>query len=444
MASIVNDPNGRRRILFVAPDESRKTVRLGKTDRKSAESICRHIEALLGAKMGGQPIPRDTAVWLSGIGATLRDRLAAVGLVEGNSIAPSLGRWCKDYIAGRTDLAPRSTARLEFAARLLVEHFGADRRLDSVTAGDAEVYSRWLGQTRASNTVRRQVGWAKQFFGAAVKHELLTRNPFVGLAANTRPDRTRDHFVTREETVKITGACPDVEWRLIVALCRFAGLRCPTEVLALRWGDILWDEERMTVPNVKTGKVTGETFRTMPLFPEVRVYLEEAFALAAEGSEYIITRYRDCNANLRTQLARIARRAGVPMWEKPFVNMRASAATELAQSYPAYVVTKWMGHTQAVAEAHYWQVTEEHFQKAAQNPAQQSAAARSKEGNRDGGQPLDQAELPAMATCREIVHKRQVHPIGFEPITFGSVDRCPAFHSTHTNCPADHVICYIF
>ena len=82
MASIVNDPNGRRRILFVAPDESRKTIRLGKIDRKSAEAIARHVEALLAAKIGGQPVPRDTAAWLAGIGAKLRDKLAAVGLVE--------------------------------------------------------------------------------------------------------------------------------------------------------------------------------------------------------------------------------------------------------------------------------------------------------------------------------------------------------------------------
>ena len=92
-----------------------------------------------------------------------------------------------------------------------MEHFGPDRRLDSVNAGDAEGYSRWLATTRGPNTVRRQVGWAKQFFGAAVKHELLTRNPFVGLAANTRPDRSRDHFVTRDETAKIIDACPDAQ-----------------------------------------------------------------------------------------------------------------------------------------------------------------------------------------------------------------------------------------
>ena len=78
MASISNDPNGRRRILFVAPDESRKTIRLGKIDRKSAEAIARHVEALLAAKIGGQPVPRETAVWLARIGMALRDKLAAV------------------------------------------------------------------------------------------------------------------------------------------------------------------------------------------------------------------------------------------------------------------------------------------------------------------------------------------------------------------------------
>ncbi|QEL14115.1 hypothetical protein [Limnoglobus roseus] len=57
MASIIDDPNGRRRIQFVAPNGTRKTIRLGKIDRKSAEAINRHVEALLSAKVGGQPMP---------------------------------------------------------------------------------------------------------------------------------------------------------------------------------------------------------------------------------------------------------------------------------------------------------------------------------------------------------------------------------------------------
>ena len=69
MASVVNDPNGRKRILFVDAEENRKAIRLGKIDRKSADAIARHVEALLAATIGGQPVPRGTAVWLSGIGA---------------------------------------------------------------------------------------------------------------------------------------------------------------------------------------------------------------------------------------------------------------------------------------------------------------------------------------------------------------------------------------
>src|SRR5579884_258358 len=105
MASIANDPGGRRRVLFVAPDGSRKTIRLGKIDRKSAESVCRHVEALLAAKISGQPIPRDTAVWLASIGANLRGKLAAAGLVEAAK-RMLLGEFLSQYILSRPDVKP--------------------------------------------------------------------------------------------------------------------------------------------------------------------------------------------------------------------------------------------------------------------------------------------------------------------------------------------------
>src|SRR5437660_557690 len=105
MASVVNDPNGRKRILLVALDGSRKAIRLGKSDLKSAEAINRHVEALLAAKIGGQPVPRDTAVWLSGIGESLKEKLAAVGLVEAAKRA-ALGEFLKSYILNRPDVKP--------------------------------------------------------------------------------------------------------------------------------------------------------------------------------------------------------------------------------------------------------------------------------------------------------------------------------------------------
>lgn len=40
---------------FVAPDQKRKTIRLGKTDRRTADGVARHVETLLAALIGGQP-----------------------------------------------------------------------------------------------------------------------------------------------------------------------------------------------------------------------------------------------------------------------------------------------------------------------------------------------------------------------------------------------------
>src|SRR6516164_1972809 len=120
MASVVNDPNGRKRILFVAPDESRKGIRLGKIDRKSANAIARHVEALLSAKIGGQPVPRDTAVWLARIGPALRDKLAAVGLVEAPKRAV-LGQFLRSYILSRPDVKPATLEVWQQPCRNLTE-----------------------------------------------------------------------------------------------------------------------------------------------------------------------------------------------------------------------------------------------------------------------------------------------------------------------------------
>ena len=98
MASVINDPNGRRRIQFVLPDGKRKTIRLGKIDRKTAEGVCRQVEHLLSARLSGQPIPQETAVWLRTIGEPLRDKLARVGLIEPPNAMPTLAQWCQDYL----------------------------------------------------------------------------------------------------------------------------------------------------------------------------------------------------------------------------------------------------------------------------------------------------------------------------------------------------------
>ena len=111
------------------------------------------------------------------------------------------------------------------------------------------------------------------------------------------------------------------------------------------------------------------------MFPELQPYLQEAFELASPGAEEVISRYRKSNANLRTQLLRILRKAGVEPWPRLFQNLRATRETELADAFPLHVVTTWLGNTPKVADKHYLQVTPEHYALAvAQGGANAKAA----------------------------------------------------------------------
>ena len=71
------------------------------------------------------------------------------------------------------------------------------------------------------------------------------------------------------------------------------------------------------------------------------------------------------NANLRTQLLRILKRAGIAPWPKLFHNLRATRQTELTHEHPQHVVCRWLGNSQLIAQRHYLQVTDEDFERAA-------------------------------------------------------------------------------
>jgi len=76
MASISRDPNGHRRILFVAPDGKRPTIRLGKVSQRAAEAVKFRVEQLLGAKLTGHVVETDTASWIAALEPTMADKLA--------------------------------------------------------------------------------------------------------------------------------------------------------------------------------------------------------------------------------------------------------------------------------------------------------------------------------------------------------------------------------
>jgi hypothetical protein len=155
--------------------------------------------------------------------------------------------------------------------------------------------------------------------------------------------------------------CPNDDWRLIFSLCRFQGLRCPSEVVSLKWSDVQWGENGKDVLIIRACK-TPE--RRIPIFPETR--LLSAQEKAPSDQRYVIGGYRDSNSNLRTQFQRILTKAGIQSWPRLFHNLRASRETELMSHFPAHVVETWLGNTSKVAKDHYLQVTPDHIREATQ------------------------------------------------------------------------------
>ncbi len=420
MASIAKDPSGRKRIIFVAPDGKRKAIRLGKIPKRDAQTIKAKVEHLLAAKVSGCGWDNETARWVAELSDELADKLAKAGLIPVRGRA-TIGAFIEDYIRGRHDVKSSTVEHLRRAQRDLVDHFGTEKPLRDITPGDADGFRLFLlGKGLAENTIRRRCGRAKQFFTAAVRRRLVSENPFADLKSAVQANESRFYFVTQKETQKVIDACPDAQWRLIVALSRFAGLRCPSEHLALRWGDVDWDRGRFTVRSPKTEHHAGGESRLVPIFPGLRPHLEAVFDEAEPGTEHVITRYRDRNANLRTQLQRIIHKAGLTPWEKPFQNMRSSAETELAERHPIHVVCKWIGNSQPVAAKHYLQVTDEHFRQAIQE--QPEAAQNAAQCAHELGRKRQEAkrenlvfpeENEGLRTCTDVQAPRQ----GLEPWT---------------------------
>jgi hypothetical protein len=93
MASIINRPNGHRWVQFYDAASKRKTLRLGKTSKKTAEEVCRRVEHLLSAKIAGDSVDRQTAMWLESIDGPIRERLVSVGLADASAKRLTLGEW---------------------------------------------------------------------------------------------------------------------------------------------------------------------------------------------------------------------------------------------------------------------------------------------------------------------------------------------------------------
>ncbi len=374
MASISKDPNGNVCVQFVGGDQRRRSIRLGKITSKTANEIklkVEHLNALAVAKL---PMDAETARWVAGIGDDLAKKLAAVGLIPPRQTARAgvfLAAWLADKEAA--GFKPTSIVAWGQTVAELTTMF-APRPLATLTHADGEAFrDRLKGRGLRPTTVHKRLTHAKGMLEDAVRLGHLTANPFRHVRQRPGDPSERRAYVPVSDTVVVIDHCPNVWWRLLVALARFGGLRTPSEPFSLTWGDVDWERNRLSVASPKT-EHAGKAHRVIPLFPLLRPHLEAAFDAAEEGTTYIFPEeYRRRGmgkrgwngANLRTTFGKVIRRAKVEPWPRLWHSLRASCESDLAQSFPLAVVAKWLGNTPSMALRHYVDPTDAAFVAAA-------------------------------------------------------------------------------
>ncbi len=385
MASMTKLPDGRRVLQFIDPliKGKRRTVHLGAMTDKQATTFEDRFESLLSSKKSGRAPELSVAEWIDGLDQRIADKFILWKIIKprANADSPGLLDFVDAYIAGRTDVKPQTTVNHQQARRFLADFLKSQKQMDKLlsefTELDAEKFRNWLkAQGCAENYCRTHCKNVKMFFRAAVRDRKIPGNPFDGMATQSVsiPDKLR--FVSADDVRKIMDEAPDVEWRVLLALSRWGGLRIPSEIKELKWDHISWSAQRITIMVPKLERYQGKDRRIIPLFPELLPVLREAQELAPEGSVYVLPRLRK-GKNLRTQFNKFVIRAGVKMWVKPFMNMRSTRETELTGRFPIKTVAEWMGHDPKISLSHYQQVLPEHWEQATAQPgvtALQSAA----------------------------------------------------------------------
>ena len=433
------------RLSFRDADKRKRAIWLGGVSAAKAEEWKTHVEHLLYVASRDEPPHKATAAWISRLKDKEHRKLSGVDLVESRAELirqnMPLGKFLDGYIAERQDLKGSTIETYLKARDCLVAYFGVSKPLRSITMEDAERWRIWLatkGNRRDKNrsdmadaTVRRRTGKVKQFFAKALERGLIDSNPFAKLVSTSKPNKQRQFFVPAEWIEKCIAEAPDVTWRTIIALARYGGLRCPSELLRLKWTDVNLPARRMTIHASKTEHHDDGGVRVCPIFPELFPYLQAAWDAAPDGAVYVIDRYRQ-GSNLRTQFERIILRAGLAPWPRLMQNLRASRETELMARFPAKDVASWLGNSVPVAMKHYAMTLEDSFQQATQGVT--IAASGSAGGSKCGsittdadpitndlgpaGNPVFIAETGVLMAEEGLLMGSRLGDEGLEPPTF--------------------------
>ena len=355
MASIGKNGKGKR--LWLRHVNPKKQIYLGKITARQEREILRIVEPLEeAAKLGIQATQTQLRA-ADDLNSKLREKLRNHGLLNGLNARLTIGEFGRSWIDSRNDISAKRKQAYLTTIEMLEDHFGKDVVLNDITVGQAKAYRNDLAQGVADSTVGFRIKMIKCMFNAAIDFGHILSNPFAKVSSGSKSE-DRFEYVSKETINAIIDDVSCLQWKVIIALWRFGGLR-QQEPMLLTWADVDWANLKLTVHDSKR-----KQDRVLPLWPEVEKALSDLFAVAEEGQSRIITIYKHRD-NVFVDWTKKIKQAGFTVWGKPCQNLRASCENDLDEAgFRHAAICSWMGHTKVVSRKHYLHVTDSDFDKA--------------------------------------------------------------------------------
>ena len=247
----------------------------------------------------------------------------------------------------------------------------ADNRLQSITTADMRLYRQWLldgagGKNKASQTTARlKMKTVSSIFLKAMAEGITNFNPVAALEALEEDDKLLRKPFTQEEVTQLIEAATSDEWRGLITMGAFTGLRL-TDCALITWDKI----------NLKTGwikMVPAKTKRKnievkIPIHATLETWLNNQPTPIKEDTRVFqkLSTYTGAGRNgLSSQFAEIMGKSGVSrgeskntggrvMYQRSFHSLRHTLTSWLSEAkIDPEVRMKILGHKSEDVHAGY-------------------------------------------------------------------------------------------
>ncbi|MBQ3351273.1 MAG: tyrosine-type recombinase/integrase [Thermoguttaceae bacterium] len=372
MASLILKQTGKYQIKFYR-DKNAHYLTLATGDKKQATTILNMVERLLTQYKTGEP-DRYLTNWIAEMPADLRTRFEKAGLLAPLPKCHTFETVSAEYIESKKPTWKAVTFRRKMLEHTCLVGYFKGMELDTITKKEATAYLSYLVTEKklAPMNVNKMLKHAQAVFDYAIDCEYTSKhNPFRKVSVPNIVKREKQ-YITADYTDQLIAAAKTPEWKTLIVLLRYAGMR-PEEALLAEWSGVDFDKGLFTFRSPKTERHPGKDKRTIPLFPRVLGALRALCGDSRPEGGYILSgaqwaRKRQyiasCGQAGILELKTIVKDAGLEPVSSLPTNMRGSCSTDLKNAFPEHVVDAWLGHSKEVANRHYDVITPANLQMA--------------------------------------------------------------------------------